>query len=180
MSTENLKPFAILAQYDTPAAIFHACEGVRDAGYKNWDAHTPFPVHGLDGAMGLRRSLVPWVSVTAGLSGAGLAFLLQWWVSVHGYSLVIAGKPLFSWQAFIPVTFAVGVLSAALGAILGMFHFNRIPAHYHPLFRSEAFGRATSDKFFISIEVEDPKYDEQETRSLLEKLGAEHIEIVED
>ena len=180
MSETNTKPFALLAEFNTTSEIFHACEGVRDAGYTQWDAHTPFPVHGLDGAMGLSRSKVPWISLVAGLTGASLAFLLQWWISVKAYPLIISGKPYFSWQAFVPVTFEVGVLFAAFGAVLGMFHFNRIPQHYHPLFRSERFARATDDKFFISIEVTDPKFSAAQTESLLNELGASHVEMVED
>lgn len=180
MSDVNTKPFALLAEFNSTSEIFHACEGVRDAGYTQWDAHTPFPVHGLDGAMGLSRSKVPWVSLIAGLTGASLAFLLQWWISVKAYPLIISGKPYFSWQAFVPVTFEVGVLFAAFGAVLGMFHFNRIPQHYHPLFRSERFARASDDKFFISIEVADPKFNAAQTESLLNELGASHVEMVED
>lgn len=178
--SEELKPFALLAEFKTTAEVYHACEGVRDAGYSVWDAHTPFPVHGLDGAMGLSRSNVGWVSLTAGLTGASLAFLLQWWVSVVAYPLVISGKPYFSWQAFVPVTFEVGVLFAAFGAVFGMFHFNRIPQHYHPLFRSERFARASDDRFFISIEVTDPKFNEESARALLSELGADHLEMVQD
>ena len=180
MSESEMKPYAILAEFNSASEIYHACEGVRDAGYSAWDAHTPFPVHGLDGAMGLSRSKVPWVSLIAGLTGASLAFLLQSWISVDAYKLVIAGKPYFSWQAFVPVTFEVGVLFAAFGAVFGMFHFNRLPQHYHPLFRSERFARVTDDKFFISIEVADPKFNEEATKALLTDLGASHVEMVED
>ena len=180
MSQNELKPFALLAEFNTTREVYHACEGVRDAGYSVWDAHTPFPVHGLDKAMGLSRSKVPWISLVAGLTGASLAFTLQWWISVVAYPLVISGKPYFSWQAFVPVTFEVGVLFAAFGAVLGMFHFNRIPQHYHPLFRSDRFAAATDDKFFISIEVKDPKFNEESTKALLTSLGAAHVEMVED
>jgi hypothetical protein len=171
--------YGVLAQFDTPRDIYHACEHVRDAGFKRWDAHTPFPVHGLDGAMGLRRSKLPWIVLVMALTGASCAMLLQWWVSVQAQPIVIAGKPLFSWQAFVPVTFELSVLFGALGAVLGMLGLNKLPQYYNSLFRSKAFERVTDDRFFISIESTDPKFDAAETVSFLEKLGATHVEIVE-
>jgi hypothetical protein len=96
------------------------------------------------------------------------------------YPLIIAGKPYFSWQAYIPVTFEVGVLFGAIGAVFGMLILNRLPQHYHPLFKSAAFSRASDDKFFISIEATDPKFDSVKTVGFLEALGATHVELVED
>ena len=174
------KEFGLLAEFTTTSGVYHACEKVRDAGYQAWDAHTPFPVHGLDRAMGIKRSPLPWVILVMGLSGAGSALLLQWWVAVKASPLIIAGKPLFSWQAFVPVTFEVGVLFAALGAVFGMLHFARLPRHHHPLFASRRFERVTDDRFFISIEATDPKYDPQGTLDFLQSLGATHVEKVLD
>lgn len=152
---------------------------MRDAGFTKWDAHTPFPVHGLEGAMGLRRSPLPWIVLVMGLTGVGLGFLLQAWVHGSAYPLVISGKPFFTWPAFIPVTFEVGVLFAALGAVFGMLALNKLPMHHHPLFKSRLFERVTDDAFFISIESWDPKFDPTATRSLLESVGARNIELVE-
>ena len=171
--------FGVLAEFATPADVYHACERVRDAGFTRWDAHTPFPVHGLEGAMGLRRSPLPWIVLVMGLTGLALGFLLQWWVHTRAYPLVISGKPYFSWPAFIPVTFEVGILFAALGAVFGMLGLNRLPMHHHPLFRSKVFERVTDDAFFISIEAWDPKFDPSATRSLLESLGARSVELLE-
>jgi hypothetical protein len=171
--------YGILAEFATPADLYHACERVRDAGFTRWDAHTPFPVHGLDRAMGLRRSPLPWIVLVMGLTGAGLGFLLQWWVHTTAYPLVISGKPLNAWPAFIPITFEVGVLFAALGAVFGMLGLNRLPMHYHPLFRSKVFERVTDDAFFISIESWDPRFDPSATRKLLESLGARNVELLE-
>ena len=171
--------YGILAEFATPADLFHACERVRDAGFTKWDAHTPFPVHGLEGAMGLRRSPLPWIVLVMGLMGAGLGFLLQVWVHGSAYPLVISGKPYFTWPAFIPITFELGVLFAALGAVFGMFGLNRLPMHHHPLFKSTLFERVTDDAFFISIESWDPKFDLSATRSLLESVGARNVEVVE-
>jgi hypothetical protein len=171
--------YGVLAEFATPSELYHACERVRDAGFTRWDAHTPFPVHGLDRAMGLRRSPLPWIVLAMGLLGAGLGFVLQWWVHASAYPLVISGKPFFAWPAFIPITFELGILFAALGAVFGMFGLNRLPMHHHPLFTSKAFERAADDAFFISIESWDPKFDSSGTGKLLESLGARRVELVE-
>jgi hypothetical protein len=171
--------FGILAEFATPADLYLACERVRDAGFTRWDAHTPFPMHGLDKAMGLRRSPLPWIVLAMGLIGAALGFGLQWWVHAAAYPLVISGKPYLSWPAYVPITFELGVLFAALGAVLGMLGLNRLPMHYHPLFRSEVFERVTDDGFFISIESWDPRFDQSATRRLLESLGARRVELLE-
>ena len=171
--------YGILAEFATPADLYHACERVRDAGFTRWDAHTPFPVHGLEGAMGIRRSPLPWIVLVMGLTGAAFGFGLQWWVHASAYPLVISGKPFFSWPAFIPITFELGVLFAAFGAVLGMLGLNRLPMHHHPLFQSKVFEHVTDDAFFISIESWDPRFDQSATRKLLESLGARSVELLE-
>jgi Protein of unknown function (DUF3341) len=171
--------YGLLAEFATPADLYHACERVRDAGFTRWDAHTPFPVHGLAGAMGLRRSPLPWIVLGMGLLGAALAFLLQWWVHASAYPLVISGKPYFAWPAYVPITFEVAVLFGALGAVFGMLGLNQLPMHHHPLFRSRVFERVTDDAFFISIESWDPRFDQSATRTLLESLGARSVEVLE-
>jgi hypothetical protein len=175
----NTKLFGLLAEFETPAAIHHACEQVRDAGYTRWDAHAPFPVHGLDRAMGLTPSKLPFIALVGGLGGAGAAMLLQWYTSTVDYPLVISGKPMFSWPAYVPVTFEFGVLLGALGAVLGMLFLNRLPQLYHPLFHSKKFERVTDDRFFISIEAADPEFDEEKTAQFLKELGATHVEKVD-
>ena len=171
--------FGVLAEYPTPSALYHACEQVRDAGYTRWDAHTPFPVHGLDRAMGLPASRLPWISLVLALGGAAAGIGLQGWVSTIAYPLVISGKPFFSWPAFVPVTFELAVLGGAAGAVFGMFALNQLPTLYHPLFNSARFERATDDGFFISIESWDPKFDAVRTGELLRQSGATHVELVE-
>ena len=172
--------YGVLAQFGSPAELYRACERVRDAGFTKWDAHTPFPVHGLDKAMGLKRSPLPWIVLVMGLTGAALGFALQWWVHARAYPLVISGKPYFSWPAYVPITFEVAVLFAALGAVLGMLALNRLPMHHHPLFQSRVFERVTDDAFFISIESWDPRFDPSGTRTLLESLGARSVELLEN
>lgn len=174
------KLYGVLAEYESPATLFTACEKVRDAGFTKWDSYTPFPVHNLDKAMGLPPSKLPWVVFFMGMLGAGSGMTLQWWINVVEYPIVYAAKPFFSWQAFVPVTFELGVLFAALSSLLAMLHFNRLPQFYHPLFNSERFERATDDKFFIAIEAADSKFDPEETSAFLKEIGATYIEMVED
>lgn len=170
--------YGLLASYPDAGALYRACERVRDAGYTRWDAHTPFPVHGLDRAMGVRMSPLPWIVLVMGLAGAGGAMLLQWWTSAVDYPLVISGKPFFSWPAFVPITFEVGVLFGALGAVLGMLGLSQLPMHYHPLFASRLFERASDDGFLISIESWDPLFDAVGTADLLKRAGASQVEMV--
>jgi hypothetical protein len=174
------KMFGLLAEYDSAASLYAACEKVRDAGYAAWDAYSPFPVHGLERAMGLRPSLVPWIVCVMGFTGASLGFLLQWWTSAVDYPLIISAKPFNSYQAFVPVTFESGILIGAFGAVFGMFGLNRLPQLYHSLFNVKRFERVTDDKFFIAIETRDPRFDPEKTRALLESTGAVVVEEVED
>ena len=166
----------LLAEFPSPAALYRACEQVRDSGYSRWDAHTPFPVHGLDRAMGLGRSRLPWIVLALALAGAVGGFGLQAWVHSIEYPLVISGKPFFAWQAYVPVTFELAVLGGALGAVLGMFALNRLPRHHHPVFGSERFERASDDRFFISVEAGDPRFDAAATPKLLADSGALRLE----
>jgi len=177
--SEN-KPWGLLARYENPAELLHACEQVRDANYEKWDANTPFPVHGLDDAMGLKRTPLPWFVLGGGLTGAtfGLGFML--WVSVSEYPLNIGGKPLDSVPAFIPVTFELTVLFSCITCFLTLWGLCGLPKLYHPAFKSKAFDAVTDDKFFIMIEAEDKNFDLEKTRELLKKTGANLIEELED
>lgn len=168
----------VLARFAGPRQLLNACTRLREAGYSRWDAHSPFPVHGLDRAMGLRQSPLPWIVLVLGLAGAAGGMLLQWWVAVRAYPLVISGKPLFSWPAFVPVTFELGVLFGALGAVFGMLGLNQLPTLHHPIFESVRFERVTDDGFFISVESGDPKFDPAGTREFLQGLGAEDVELI--
>ncbi len=170
--------FGVLAEFESPRDLMQACEKVRDAGFTRWDAHSPFAIHGLPRAMGLRPSRLPWLVLVMGLGGAIGAMGLQWWTSAVSYPLVISGKPLFSWQAFVPITFELGVLGGAFGAVFGMFALNQLPTLFHPLFGSKRFERVTDDGFFISIEAWDPKFDVKSTREFLTGLGATHVELI--
>jgi hypothetical protein len=173
------KTWGLLAEFNTVGDLLAAARECRDAGFRHWDAHAPFPVHGLNDAMGLKPTRLPLFVLGGGLAGGSLALLMQWWMNAHDYPLVISGKPLFSLPADIPVVFELTILFSALGAFLGMLAFNLLPEYNHPLFSSEAFRRVTQDRFFISIEERDPKFDAARVRAFLEALGSTHVEVVE-
>ncbi|MBI4510422.1 MAG: DUF3341 domain-containing protein [Deltaproteobacteria bacterium] len=175
---EHYTPFAVVGYFDTPAQLYHACEGLRDAGYKNFDAHTPFAVHGLEKAMGLRPSKLPWVVLTCGTLGLLGGILLAWYTQAYDYPQNISGKQPFSYQAYVPIFFELTVLLAAFGAFFGLWTLNKQPAFYHPVMKHPSFPRASDDKFLLSIETSDPMFHATETRNFLEKLGAQEIQEV--
>jgi hypothetical protein len=171
--------YGALAEFSTAYELFHACEKVRDRGFCKWDAHTPFPVHGLERAMGVPASKVPWIVLCMGMTGATTGLVMQWWMNAVNYPFIISGKPLFALPPAIPVTFELTILFSALGAVFGMLGINKLPMWYHSLFNSKRFESVTDDKFFISIESKDPQFDAKETLTFLEELGADHVELVE-
>jgi hypothetical protein len=176
--TTTEQPYALVAYVDTPADLYHACEKIRDAGYKHWDAHTPFPVHGLERAMGLPPSKMPWIVLACGTFGLLGGIALAYYTQQVAYAHVIGGKEAFSWQAFVPIFFEATVLFSAFGAFFGLWAINKQPEYYHPVMKHSSFERATDDRFFVSIEARDPKFDRQATKDLLAKLGFKDIEEV--
>lgn len=178
-AAEETRLYGLLAEFDTPDEIIAAAESVRDAGYTKWDVHSPFPVHGMDGAMGIRRTILPMIVFGAGAAGTTTAIALQWFTNAFDYPFLISGKPFFSLPAFIPVAFELTILFAAVAAVVSMFAFNRLPEWHHPVFSSERFRRATDDRFFIVIEARDPKFDPERTGRLLRSTGATAVETLE-
>ena len=179
--TEAGEPIhGIMAEFATPAEIVHACEAVRDAGYTRWDSFTPFPVHGMEEAMGIKRTILPVMVFFGGMTGASLGMLLQWWTSAVDYQMVTQGKPYFAWQAFVPITFELGILLSAFTTIIGMLALNALPRWNHPLLKKERFLAVSDDRFFICIEASDPKFDPELTRALLKDSGAASVELVEE
>lgn len=170
----------ILAEFADPPAVYHAAEQIRDAGFKTWDVYAPFPIHGIDAAMGMPRTKLPLVVGVIGLSGAAMAFGLQWLISDVLYPMVVQGKPYGAWEPFVPITFEVGVLSAAFTTLLGMFALNGLPRFHHPLFKNERFLSSSDDAFFIYVEATDDKFDPERTRAALTQAGATRIDIIED
>lgn len=174
------KPSLLLAQFQSTADVVHACEKVRDAGYTKWDAHTPFPIHGMDRAMGLRDSRLGWIVLFMALGGLTTGVSIFMYMNGIDYPLVVGGKPPAAWPASVPVFFELTILFSAFGAVFGMFGLNQIPRHHHPVFESDRFRSATDDKYFISIDAQDPKFDADGTRALLERAHAAHVELIEE
>lgn len=168
----------MIAEFEGPQDLLHAAEQVRDNGFTRFDCHSPFPIHGMDEAMGEKRSPLGWIVGIMGLMGGGGALLLQWWTSAVDYPLVISGKPFFSLPAFIPVTFELTILLAAFGAVFGMFALNKMPQLFHPVFFSDRFTKVTDDGFFVSIEKEDPQFDPEKNRQFFESIGATYTEVL--
>ena len=174
------RTWGLLAEFTGVPDLMTAVAECRRAGFQHWDVHTPFPVHGMNNAMGIRNTRLPLLVLGGGLTGLGLALLMQWWMNAIDYPLIISGKPFFSLPANIPVMFELTILFSALSAFIGMLAMNALPRHHHPLFASERFRRATQDRFFISIEAKDPKYDEVRVRGFLEALGSVQVERIVD
>ncbi len=173
-------PYGIVAEFETAADILHAAEKVRDEGFRRWDVYTPFPVHGMDGAMGMKNSKVGWFAFIGAVSGYTIGMLMIWWMNAYDYPIIVGGKPMFSPFAAFPPSYELTILLGAFGALFGMLFLNRLPRLYHPLLKNRRFALATHDRFFVVIETSDPKYSETETRRLLENLGSKHIEVVEE
>ena len=177
-SSQSEQAYGLLIEFESTGALVAAAEKVRDEGFRKWDAHAPFPVHGLDEAMGIQATILPWIVLGGGLVGCAGGTLMQWWMNAVDYPLIISGKPLWSLAANIPVIFECTVLLSALAAFFGMWGLNMLPQWNHPIFNSERFERATSDRFFISIEAADAKYDSEKTQAFAESLGGSAVETV--
>ena len=171
-------PEVMLAEFDSPVELLKAAKKLQESGYSKYDCHSPFPIHGMDDAMGLRRSPLGFVVGVSGSVGLLGMLLLTWWTSSIDYPFVISGKPLFSWQAYIPVIFAITVLFSALGAFFGMLAFNKLPMLFHTVFGSERFARVSDGGFFVGVEADDPMYDREKVKVFLESIGGKHVEVV--
>jgi hypothetical protein len=168
-------PYGLIATFDTPGALMRAAEQVRDAGYRKWDCITPFPIHGLDKAMGVGRSKVPRFSLLGGITGFFTGMTMIWYMDRFDYPLTVGGKPFFSPLFAFPVSYELTILFTAFASIGGMFFLNGLPMHYHPVLNYEHIRRGTDDLFFIVIERADPRFNPGNTRALLEKTGGREI-----
>jgi hypothetical protein len=176
------KVYAMAAEYQSAAALYEAAKIVRDAGFKRWDVYSPFPIHGMDEAMGLKKSWLSAVVLAGGISGLLTAAIMEFGPSSILYPLTVHGKPtnFFTVPAFFPIMFELTVLFAAFSAFFAMLIMNGLPRLNHPIFNWERFSRASNDSFFLAIEARDPRFTEIEARELLEKSGGEHITIVHE
>ncbi len=187
---ESAQLIGLMAEFEDVTSVFAATEKVRDAGFKNFDVHAPFPIHHIDRAMGMKPTKLPWIALCGGLIGLTFGASLVYFsnaitpegapVSLQGYQFLISGKPLFSLPANIPILFETTILFTAFAIVLGMLRLNNLPMHYNPLFKSDRFRRATQDKFFIVIDADDDQFDKDKTQQFLFDAGAEAIEEVWD
>ena len=173
------QPYGLIATFDTAPALYHAAENIRDAGYRHWDCITPFPVHGLDKAMGLRRSIVPRISLAGGITGFITGMSMIFWTGAVDSKLIVGGKPLFSPMFAFPVSYELTILFTAFATIIGMFVVNGLPMHYHPVLKYEHIRRGMDDTFFIVIEARDPRFNLANTKALLEKAGGTAVTELE-
>jgi hypothetical protein len=176
----NTFPFyGLMAEFDSPEALREAAQRAFAAGFRRMDAYSPFPVEGLAEALGFHRSRVPLIVLIGGILGCLGGFFLQYWAAVIDYPINIGGRPLNSWPSFVPVTFELTILVAALAAVFGVLALNGLPMPYHPVFNVERFQLASRNRFFLCIEATDPKFELESVRRLFESAGSQGVYEVE-
>jgi len=176
---DSPRPLGMLAEFADPEALKEAAAAARRAGYTRFEAYSPIPIHGLDAAMGRRRTRLPALVLLGGIAGGAGAILLQWWTNAVDYPLLISGKPLFSLPANIPMAFELVILLAALAAFGGGLALAGLPRLFHPLDGSARFRRVTTNAYFLTIEANDPRFDLAETSTWLHQAGASSVETYE-
>jgi hypothetical protein len=160
-----------MAEFEDEQGLLEAARRAREAGYRRLNAYSPFHVEGLAETLGYPEgTLARPIILIGGLVGAVTGYVMQWWMAAVDYPINVGGRPLNSWQMFIPITFEMMVLFAAIGGFVGMLALNGLPRPYHPVFNVPAFDRASSDRFFLCIRSDDPRFDPEATRTLLESL----------
>jgi hypothetical protein len=178
MSAERSDLHGLMAEFESPIALLSATRRAYAEGYRKMDAYTPFPIEELAEALGFHDTWLPLLVLCGGIVGGLSGYGLEYWVSVIAYPLNVGGRPLHSWPAFIPVTFEMTILVAALSAVVGMIALNGLPRPYHPVFNVPRFALASRDRFFLCIESRDPKFDRTATRSFLESLSPREVSDV--
>jgi len=171
--------YGLIAEFEKPEDLLNAIHHAREEKYRRMDAYTPFPIEGMDEALGFHRSGLPLIVLIGGILGCLGGYFMQYFASVIHYPLNVGGRPFHSWPSFIPVTFEMTILGAALSAVLGMLALNNLPMPYHPVFNVERFQMASRDRFFLCIEATDPKFDCAKTREFLETLKPHSIHEVD-
>lgn len=167
--------YGIIAEFSDPQTLLDAANRTREAGYTNFEAYSPFPIHGLAEAVGFHKSRFSALVLAGGIIGGIGGFFMCWYANVISYPLNIGGKPLNSWPAWIPITFECTILLAAFAAVFGMLGLNGLPMPYHPVFNIERFSQASRDKFFLVIQSRDPKFEIDEAWKFLETLGPREV-----
>lgn len=182
MSTTRKRVYGYLAEFESASALYRGAEKVRDAGFRKWDCHSPYPIHGLDHAMGLKRSVLPWLVFFGGTIGLATGFALAYVTQVEIYPTVVQGKPtnIFTVPAFFPIMFELTILLSGFTVLFGVLGLMKLPRLNHPIFASKRFSRATDDAFFIAIEARDAKFSPDNTLRFLEDIGGANIELIEE
>jgi hypothetical protein len=171
--------YGLIAEFTTPESLMAAAAKTRDAGYKNTDAYSPFPLEGIMEALGKPHSKIAYLVLCGGITGLIAAFGMQFFCNVIDYPINIGGRPLFSWPMYFPIMFELTVLLSAFAAVFGMIGLNGLPRPYHPLFNVQEFLKASRDTFFLSIEATDPQFDLSKTKSFLESLHPRGVHEVQ-
>lgn len=171
--------FGLMAEFETPGEVLAAARRAKEAGYREMDAYSPFPVEGLVEAIGVRPTRIPLMVLLGGIVGGLGGFFMQYYAAVIGYPLNIGGRPLDSWPAFIPITFELTILVGGLTGVIGMLFRNGLPRPYHPVFNVDKFDRASRDRFFLCIEATDPKFDRAGAEKFLRSLKPVEVSEVE-
>lgn len=172
--------FGVVGQFENPEDLVRAGEYLHHKrGFTKLDAHSPFPIHGIDDAIGVPPSKLGFIVFACGLFGLANAIFMIWYTSAVDYPLVIGGKPLFAWEFSVPVMFELTVLLSAFGAVFGMLFLNGLPKFYHPTINYSQIARVTDDRFLLVVEASDPKFDVTEVQQLLAEAGAAHTEVIE-
>jgi hypothetical protein len=170
----------VIAEFESPAALIEAARQAREAGYRRMDAYTPYPIEELAHALALPRTKLPVLVLAGGALGCATGLAMQWFATAVHYPLNVGGRPLASWPSYVPITFELTVLFAAIAAVLGMLALNGLPMPYHPVFSVPRFALASRDRFFLCIESADPLFDAEKTKAFLASLGAREVTEVED
>jgi ActD protein len=170
--------YGLMAEFDDPSGLVHAAKRAYAEGYRNIDTFSPYPIEEAWEAIGQHDRRMSVIVLGGGILGLLTGIGLQEWVHNIAYPINIAGKPLNSWPQFVPVTFELTILFAAIAGVVGMIVLNGLPMPYHPVFNVERFEHATRDKFFLLVEASDPKFDRQRTRDFLKGLDASEVNDV--
>jgi len=176
----NSKLYGIMAEFETPEQVVAAALRTRAEGYRRIDAFSPIPVEGLAEAVGFDWTAVPVIVFLGGLCGGCTGFGMCWYANVISYPWNIGGKPFNSWPMWIPITFELTILGAALAAVIGMLALNGLPTPYHPVFNVERFALASTDRFFLCIKSKDKKFDVAQTKAFLEGLKPNGVYEIQD
>ena len=169
------KLYGLLAEFDTPTELVDAANTVREAGYTKTDAFSPFPIHDIDEALGIKRSILPLLVFFGAITGLLLGVSLQVFVHYIDYPTNVGGRPYLSWPSFVPPSYELTILLAGFTAVFGMLFLNGLPRPYHPVFNIDRFGLASREKFFLLVEAADPKYDYDETKALLATTNPQEV-----